>query len=243
MRVTGAEGRDDADADQDMTVIGDIALRQSILYGGLALGLVFALIYAAFFCHRGPGRWKTVVKAVPLLAFAGAGVAGFAGPVIVAALVLSAAGDIALSRDGERAFLVGLVAFALAHVAYAAAFFGLSVGAPPLLPALALVALALSTEAWLTPHAGALRGPVRVYVTLITVMGLAALSLPEARALALAGAMAFILSDAILAQQRFRMAQASVWQGPASVALWLFYVGGQACILMGAGFARPIFHP
>lgn len=225
-----------------MTAIEEIALRQSLLYGGLALGLVFALIYAVFFCHRGPGRWKTAVKAVPLTAFAAAGVAGFADPVIIAALVLSAAGDIALSRRGERAFLAGLVAFALAHVAYAAAFFGLSTGAPPLLPAVALVALALSTEVWLTPHGGALRWPVRIYVTLITVMGLAALALPGARALALAGAMAFILSDAILALQRFRMAQASVWQRPASVALWLLYVGGQALILTGAGFARPIFH-
>lgn len=126
-----------------MTAIEEIALRQSLMWGCLALGLVFALIYAAAFCHRGPGRWKTVVKAVPLAAFAAAGVAGFADPVIIAALLLSALGDIALSRDGERAFLSGLVAFALAHVAYAAVFAGLSAGAPPLLPALALVALAL----------------------------------------------------------------------------------------------------
>ncbi len=243
MRVNGAEGRDDADAGQNMTVIGEIALRQSLIWGCLALGLVFALIYAAFFCHRGPGRWKTAVKAVPLAAFAAAGLAGFADPVIIAALVLSALGDIALSRDGERSFLIGLVAFALAHLAYVVAFFGLSTGAPPLLPVLALVALALSTEVWLTPHAGALRWPVRVYVGLITVMGVAALGLPGGHALALTGAMAFILSDAILALQRFRMAPASVWQRPASVMLWLLYVGGQACILMGAGFVRPIFHP
>ena len=66
MRVNGAEGRDDADAGQNMTVIGEIALRQSLIWGCLGLGLVCALIYAAFFCHRGPGRWKTAVKAVPL---------------------------------------------------------------------------------------------------------------------------------------------------------------------------------
>lgn len=243
MRVNREEGRDYADAGQDMTLIGEIALRQSLMWGCLALGLVFALIYAAAFCHRGPGRWKTAVKAVPLLAFAAAGAAGFADPAIVAALVLSAAGDIVLSRQGERAFLAGLVAFALAHVAYAVAFFGLAEGAPPLWPALALLALALSTEIWLTPYTRALRWPVRAYVGLITLMGLAALCLPGARALAVAGAMAFILSDAILALQRFRMAQGSRWQRPAAVTLWLFYVTGQACILLGAGFARPIFHP
>ncbi|TNF65023.1 MAG: lysoplasmalogenase [Rhodobacteraceae bacterium] len=229
-----------------MSVLEEIALRQSILYGGVALGALFALIYAAVFCHR-PASWpKTLVKAVPMLAFAAAGMVNFADPLVIAALVLSAIGDVALSREGQRAFLSGLVAFALAHLLYVILFMGLrpddAGGLPPLLPTLALLALALSTEIWLTPHAGALRGAVRVYVLLITAMGLAALSLPEGRGLAVLGALAFILSDAILALQRFRMADTSRWQVPASVALWLLYAGGQAAILLGAGFARPIFH-
>lgn len=225
-----------------MTVLEEIALRQSILYGGLALAAVFALIYAAFFCWRADSWPKTAVKAVPMLAFAGAGVVNFAAWPVVVALFLSAVGDIALSRRGDRAFLLGLTAFALAHVVYAAHFVTLGAGFPPLLPALALIALALSTEAWLTPHAGGLRGPVRVYVLLIACMGLAALTLPEGRGLALLGAAAFIASDAILGLQRFRMGSRSRWQVPASVALWLLYVAGQAGILLGAGFGRPIFH-
>jgi uncharacterized membrane protein YhhN len=231
-----------------MTVLEEIALRQSILYGGLLLGLAAALIYAAGFCYRGPSWPRTVVKAVPLLAFAVAAQVNFANPLIVAALALSALGDIALSRAGDRAFLAGLVAFAGAHLAYALMFSGLLYGEDParlldvpLLPAAALVILASSTEFWLAPHAGALRGPVRIYVLLITLMGLTALSLPDGREIAVIGAFAFILSDFVLALQLFRMSSASRWQVPASVALWLLYVGGQAAILVGAGFARPLF--
>jgi uncharacterized membrane protein YhhN len=112
----------------------------------------------------------------------------------------------------------------------------------PLLPALALVALAVSTEFWLAPHAGALRGAVRAYVVLITLMGLTALSLPPERALAIWGAFAFVLSDLLLAVQLFRMGPASRGQVPVSVLLWLLYVAGQAAILAGAGFARPLFY-
>jgi uncharacterized membrane protein YhhN len=232
-----------------MTVLEEIALRQSILYGGLALGCAVALIYAAGFCYRGPSWIKTVVKAVPLLAFAVAAQVNFANPLIVVALALSALGDIALSRPGERAFLAGLAAFAAAHLAYALMFSGLLSGKDPsrlldvpLLPALALAALAVSTEFWLAPHAGALRGAVRAYVVLITLMGLTALSLPPERALAVWGAFAFILSDLLLAIQIFRMGPASRGQVPVSVLLWLLYVAGQAAILAGAGFARPLFY-
>jgi uncharacterized membrane protein YhhN len=232
-----------------MTVLEEIALRQSILYGGLAFGCAVALIYAAVFCYRGPSWIKTVVKAVPLLAFAVAAQVNFASPVIVVALALSALGDIALSRPGERAFLAGLAAFAAAHLAYALMFSGLLSGEDPsrlldvpLLPALVLVALAVSTEFWLAPHAGALRGAVRAYVVLITLMGLTALSLPPERALAIWGAFAFVLSDLLLAVQLFRMGPASRGQVPVSVLLWLLYVAGQAAILAGAGFARPLFY-
>ena len=232
-----------------MTVLEEIALRQSILYGGLALGCAVALIYAAGFCYRGPSRIKTGVKAVPLVVFAVAAQVNFANPLIVVALALSALGDIFLSRTGQRAFVLGLAAFALAHLAYALVFSGLLDGEAasrlldvPLLPALALVALALSTEVWLVPHTGALRAAVRVYVVLITLMGLTALSLPPERALAVWGAFAFILSDVLLAVQLFRMGPGSRWQVTVSVLLWLLYVAGQAAILAGAGFARPLFY-
>lgn len=231
-----------------MTVLQEIALRQSVFFGGIGLGLVFALIYAVWFCYRGPSWPKTVIKAVPLLAFAVAAQVNFANPLIVSALILSALGDIALSRETQRSFLLGLVAFAAAHVAYVLHFSGAFYGEDLMRlldispwPALAFIALALSTERWLIPHAGALRWPVRGYVVVITLMGLGALSLPPGRELALFGAVAFILSDVLLSVQLFRLGPASRWRMPSDVLLWLFYVGGQLAILLGVGFARPLF--
>lgn len=223
-----------------MTFLEEIALRQSLRAGLLLLGLLAALLYAAVFCYRGPSGAKTLVKAVPLVSFALAGLATFAAPLVIVALLLSAVGDIALSRPGPRAFLVGLVGFAAAHLAYVLHFISLSGGVSTGLVALPIVVFAISTEFWLTPHTGDLRWPVRVYVLLISLMGLTALGLPGLP-LAVFGAAAFIASDTILALQLFRMQEGARWQVPASVVLWGLYVGGQLAILAGAGWATPLF--
>lgn len=224
-----------------MSVVEEIALRQSIRFGLLVVGLVAAAIYAFFFCHRPPSIWKTVVKAVPMPAFAAAVAVSFGSVAVVIALVLSAIGDIALSREGEKAFLTGLVSFALAHVVYIFIFWELSggfTGATSLLVALGLVAL--STEIWLRPFTGALRWPVRIYVGLICTMGAAALGLSTA-SFALLGALAFMASDTLLAIQLFRMQPDSQFQRLVSMALWVLYAGGQFLIVSGVAWSTPLF--
>ena len=179
-----------------------------------------------------------------MLGFALAGIATFAHPLVIGALFLSAIGDIALSRDGEKSFLVGLIGFALAHVFYIVHFWGLSGGlggalSVPIASG-AIVLFALSTEKWLAPYTGEMRLPVRIYVLLISLMGLTALGLPGLP-LAVLGAFAFLASDTILSLQLFRMEDSSKWQVPASVALWSLYVGGQFAILAGAGWSTLLF--
>ena len=227
-----------------MTIVEEIAFRQSLRFSFLFIGLIAAVIYAAVYCYRGPSKAKTLVKSVPLLGFALAGFSTFAHPLVIGALFLSAIGDIALSRDGKKPFLVGLFGFALAHVLYIAHFWGLSggLGGALSLPiaAGAVVLFALSTEKWLAPYTGDLRLPVRIYVLLISLMGLTALGLPGLP-LAAIGALAFLASDTILAIQLFRMTDSSRWQVPASVALWSLYVGGQFAILAGSGWSTPLF--
>lgn len=223
-----------------MTIIEEIALRQSFRFGLLLMGLVAAVIYGVVYCYRGPSVAKTLVKSVPLLSFALAGTATFAHPIVIGALVLSAVGDIALSRDGERPFLIGLIGFALAHVLYVVHFWQLSGGLELTLWVVPILIFALSTEVWLAPHTGDMRWPVRVYVVLISLMGLTALGL-QGVPLAVIGAFAFMASDAILAIQLFRMSEDSGWQVPSSVLLWALYVGGQFAILAGAGWSTPLF--
>ncbi len=203
----------------------------------LAAGLVVALVYLAWV--TGPtSALRSGLKTLPLVLFTIAAWRTGAPAPLILALALSAAGDLALSRPGERAFLAGLVAFALAHIAYVALFWGLS-QAPPWaafsrapVAALAMLGLAGSTELWLAPHTGALRWPVRAYVAVIAVMGLAALGLGDPAILI--GAGLFVASDVILALVIFRMRPGTARTHLASRLLWGLYIGGQFLILAGA---------
>ncbi|WP_243611389.1 lysoplasmalogenase [Shimia aestuarii] len=227
-----------------MGVVEEIMLRQSVRFGLLLAGGGAALIYALWFCYRGASGLKTLVKAIPMLAFAVAVWVSFGHPLITLALLASALGDIALSRSGERAFLVGLISFAVAHLFYILRFWGLvgleGVIALPWAAGLVII-FALSTERWLIPHTEDLKVPVRIYVGLISLMGLTALGL-TAVPVAVIGAFAFMASDTILAIQLFRMTEASRLQIPASILLWLLYAGGQLAIVIGVGWAEPLFH-
>jgi len=128
---------------------------------------------------------------------------------IVAGLVLSFAGDLALVSRERRGFLAGLVAFLLAHVAYAIAFLG--VAWPLAVPWVALaVIVAASLAAYLhfRPHLGTMRAPVAVYIIVISVMLAAAWTLAASRQdpfgwQVAAGATLFYLSDIAVARRRF----------------------------------------
>ena len=200
-------------------------------------GIIAAVVYLPF--SENPAHWgRSLAKTLPLAAFAAAAwVAG--GPVLlVLALALSALGDFALSRPGMRAFVGGLVAFAAAHLFYFILFTGLSGHGPymafvyqPLL-ALLLVWVALTSEIWLVPHTGrTLRWPVRAYILTISLMALAALTLPLGAVTI--GAVYFVASDVILAYRNFRMDPDDPLSGRAGWLLWGLYIAGQALILVG----------
>jgi uncharacterized membrane protein YhhN len=128
---------------------------------------------------------------------------------IVAGLVLSAVGDLALIPRERRSFLAGLVAFLLAHVAYTLAF---AEQADPLsLPPAGMVLITLSSLAlylYFRPHLGRMKVPVVAYVAVITAMLVAAWAVavdspgPFGWQVA-AGATLFYLSDITVARSRF----------------------------------------
>ncbi|GAA6179932.1 lysoplasmalogenase [Shimia sp. NS0008-38b] len=224
-----------------MSIVEEIALRQGIRLGILIFGFIAGLAYAVFFCHRSASPLKTIVKLIPMSAFAVAVAISFGSGAVVLALVLSAFGDFALSRNGERAFLAGLVSFALAHIVYALFFWQRSDGAladPVILISLAV--FALSTEFWLRPYTGRLKWPVRVYVVLISLMGATALGV-SSNALVVTGALMFMASDTLLAMQLFRMAADAPQQRLVSIALWCLYFVGQFLIVSGVGWYTPLF--
>lgn len=156
-------------------------------------------------------KWilKPVASALFIVAALLQGPQGRYDGLIVAGLVLSAVGDIALIPRDRRAFLGGLVAFLLAHVAYTLAF---AERADPLaLPPACLLVICLASVALylhFRPHLGRMRAPVAAYVVVITVMlaaawAVAAQSWDVTGWQVAAGATLFYLSDVTVARSRF----------------------------------------
>lgn len=200
--------------------------------GLMIVALALALTYGAHFVLAPPSWAGSAVKAGSVAVLAALGPVLGLPPLVTAGLALGALGDLFLSRPGERAFLAGMAAFAVGHLAYAWAFWQGT--APPLLPALAVVALALSTEVWLAPHAGPMRGPVRAYAVVIALMALSVLTLGLRAPLLTLGAGLFLLSDVLLALDLFTLAGRPSPRPWLKRAVWACYWTGQALILWGA---------
>jgi uncharacterized membrane protein YhhN len=148
---------------------------------------------------------------------------------VLAGLVLSLCGDVALLWPGEG-FLPGLVSFLLAHLAYLVAFTRVQRLAawPPAFLAYAGVAAIILGLLW--PGVPApLRAPVLAYVVCLAAMAAQAAVLwrrgaARGAVLALGGAL-FLASDALLAANKFA--------GPLPLAsLWILasYWSAQWCI-------------
>jgi uncharacterized membrane protein YhhN len=173
-----------------------------------AAWVAFASIAALLAMHLvAEARGAHVLRAAGKLGASAAFVAlalvlGVEGPFeggILAGLVLSVAGDGLLLSRSRPAFLGGLTAFLLAHLAYAAAFAGV---ARPSAPA-ALLVLAVTGAAlrWLWRGLGDMRVPVMAYCAVISAMLWLALGVDAVEVRA--GAGLFYLSDLLVARDRF----------------------------------------
>ncbi|MTI15993.1 lysoplasmalogenase [Rhodobacteraceae bacterium RKSG542] len=190
-----------------------------------------ASLYGLFYSWREATNFKTLFKTLALGVIIGVCLIKEAPLVLTAAVAFSALGDYALARDGDKRFLVGLCAFALAHVLYIVLFWqSIGIVDPArIAPAGALMAiLALSTRWWLLPYAGELKAPVAIYVLLISIMGALA---TQIGGVVLMGAFAFIISDILLSLELFRLPKDNPFKKAISVALWFFYYGGQMSIV------------
>ena len=127
---------------------------------------------------------------------------------IIAALLFSLAGDICLMLPDDR-FIAGLVSFLAAHVLYIAAFIVESDRALSFWTLIPFLIYGCMMLRLLWPHLGKLRAPVVVYMLTILAMGWAAagrrmLTAQEGSLLAFLGALFFIVSDSVLAVDRFK---------------------------------------
>lgn len=127
---------------------------------------------------------------------------------LLGALTLSWVGDLALSFTGRKAFIVGLVAFAAAHIVYTGAFL-VRGSLDPIVLVLAgavMTAFGVVILQWLGPHRPReLRLPLIVYVVVISAMVTAAFATQGENLdprIPL-GALAFAASDVLVARQQF----------------------------------------
>lgn len=193
-----------------------------------SITLVFVVLLLV--CEaRDARRGIAVTKTIASTGFVGVAVASGAantpyGRAILVALVLSWLGDVLLIPKGAKAaFLGGLVAFLLGHVAYAFAFTmqGTDLGASGI--AAAVLALgAFSVGRMLVRAAPSkLRVPVMAYIAVISTMVATAVGAVATGAdiAILVGAVMFYFSDLGVARDRF--VQKSFWNK--AVLLPLYY--------------------
>lgn len=184
-----------------------------LLYWNLAALLsAFVVVYlwaegankkpVAYFCK--PAATVTVIVALWLFA----GFDSWFLQLVLLALLASMAGDVFLMLPNDR-FIPGLASFFIAHLAYVFAFLDgdtrVVVDALWLFP-LAFAALLLS---YLWTSLAALKIPVVLYATVIMVMLISTIERYQAvpnfsSLLLLVGAIMFVLSDALIALDKFK---------------------------------------
>jgi uncharacterized membrane protein YhhN len=146
-----------------------------------------------------------------------------------AALLFCAAGDVLL----ELVFVAGMGAFAIGHIFYVLAFleWGRILGPNkrdhPVAVLVVIVSLLLLS--WLLPGMGDLLIPALLYQAIITIM-VATAFVVKAPMLARLGAVIFMISDTLIAAEKF--ATVDVFPG----AVWITYAGAQ--IMMAWGMSR-----
>jgi len=162
--------------------------------------------------ERGNVTLRNLAKPVASAGFVGVALSAGAldtnfGTLIFLGLMLGASGDVLLLGVSQTAFLVGLLAFLLGHVAYIVAFamLGIDSGVSFIAGSVALVVAAL-IFVWLRPHLpAAMVGPIIGYVAVISTMLVVAVGATASGAtpMLLVGAVAFYLSDLSVARDRF----------------------------------------
>ena len=149
------------------------------------------------------------------------------------ALAFSTLGDIFLAWRFTNAFVFGLAAFLLAHLTYLVLF--VNRWRRPLRPPIirlvgsaAFLIFCLFFSQWLSPSLGNLAVPVMIYVCAITLMVVSSLWADFSTRLVVLGATLFMISDSILAADKFRLE--IPWS---STLIWITYYLGQYGIAIG----------
>lgn len=190
-------------------------------------------LYMALNATNTEAIWMAALKIAPIVTLiwlAATRLGGLTRTLALVALGFSATGDVLLAIDFPDHFLFGLGAFLLAQLTYAGNF----LRAPRIatrrfaLRGTAVVVAALLLGRQVLPGAGELALPIAFYIVAIVTMALAAAAHRSGSSLLFAGAVAFMLSDALIAIDRFvdPVPLAGTW-------IMLTYYAAQALLIIG----------
>jgi uncharacterized membrane protein YhhN len=213
-----------------------LSIRNLTVLTGIACLALVGMLYFDMYQPAIAAKFIASTSFVALALKAGAMESTF-GRLILLGLGFSWCGDMFLTSQSQHAFLAGLCAFLLGHVAYVSAFIrhGYS-RAWVFAAAVPVLAVAVAVLAWLAPHTPpALAIPVRAYVAVISLMVIFAYGTRgrDGSILIVAGATLFFLSD--LSVAALRLAQTGY---PTYVLGLPFYYAGQVCLALSVSLSR-----
>lgn len=217
------------------------ALNLAITYASLAAAGFYGIRWSAAAPSVARTACKTAaVGCLALLAWLGGGPA-----LLVFALAASALGDLLLAGPGQKRFLAGVAAFAIAHGAYVPLFTAMGAWTEPLplwrlllMAALVVVAASLLFGV-LWKRLGAMAWPLTGYFVIILAMGLSAWALPltDAALIVAVGSTLFMISDMVLGWEMFVLEDGAPRRKLTGPIVWFCYYGGQALIWAGVMLA------
>ncbi len=174
----------------------------------LYLFAVFAVIFIALLPFE-PYPGNFAIKAIPALSLAilsFIAVSGSRGKLLFTALLLCATADIALELAGGQYFVAGLGFFLVAHVFFIITFSRDFKFQASKMPVILLFIVYSGMMAFiLTPSLKEMAIPVYVYMTALTLVAIFATLRSVRNDFTLYGAIAFIVSDSVLAVNKFMM--------------------------------------
>ena len=180
------------------------AVQKTLLY----IFAAFAIIFIATLPFQ-PYAGNFVIKAIPAISLAVLAlitVSRMTGKLLFVSLLFCAAGDVALELEAGKYFIVGLGLFLIAQIMFIVTFskdFKMQRSRIPIIVILAIYALAIA--AIMTPSLREMAIPVYCYLVVITLMGIFAVLRGAKNKFTLYGAASFIVSDSIIAINKFMM--------------------------------------
>lgn len=147
-------------------------------------------------------------------------------------LLFSSLGDMFLAYNDEKFFIQGLITFLISHLIYSFLFFSNFSYHSLSIPSHIIISFIILTHAFfmlkiLIPKLNHLKFPVLIYMTALIIMGFGAIYSNYSNPLLFLGALLFIISDSVLAIQKFL----GNFRG-ANQIIWITYYIAQIFILL-----------